>query len=515
MKMAGTSELTGPDLSQGIGVFEVAEGEMVLGHAEGEAVLVACRGGEFFAIGATCTHYGGPLAEGLLAGETVRCPWHHACFSLRTGEALLAPALDPVSCWNVERDGDRIHVTTRKPAPGPAPPPANAPESVVVIGVGAAGAAAVEMLRREGYQGPVTMIGAEPAAPVDRPNLSKDYLAGTAPEEWVFVRQPDFYTEHKIDLLRGISVTGIDPANRQISLSDGRMLPYGALLLATGASPVRLPIPGADLPHVHYLRTLDDSRAIIAAAGTARRAVVIGASFIGLEVAASLRARGLEVDVAAPGTRPLERVMGPEVGDFIQGLHEEHGVRFHLGQTASSIDPQSVTLKNGEALPADLVVIGAGVRPVVDLAEQAGLAVDNGVVVNEYLETSVPGIFAAGDVARWPDPRTGKPVRIEHWVVAERLGQTAARNMLGRREPFRAVPFFWSQHYDLVFAYVGHAERWDRIEIDGSLQDHDCTVTYWEQGKVAAVLTLFRDQESLRAEVRMEEEAGGEGVFPS
>jgi NADPH-dependent 2,4-dienoyl-CoA reductase/sulfur reductase-like enzyme/nitrite reductase/ring-hydroxylating ferredoxin subunit len=502
--MAHEQTLTGPDLAAGVSIADIADGGMVLGHAHGEAVVLARRGEEIFAVGANCTHYSGPLAEGIVVGETVRCPWHHACFSLRTGEALRAPALNPIPCWSVTREGGTVRVAERRPEPAPKSAPAGAPASIVIVGAGAAGGAAAEMVRREGYTGPVTLIGAEESVPVDRPNLSKDFLAGNAPEEWVPLRPREFYDEQKIDLLTGVRVTAIDAAGKCVTLSDGRSLPYGALLLATGADPIRLPLPGADLPHVHTLRTWADSRAIIAGAESAKRAVVMGASFIGLEVAASLRARGLEVHVVAPEDRPLERVMGREVGDFIRALHESHAVIFHLGQTATRIDAQSVTLKNGETLPAELVVIGAGVRPSVSLAEQAGLAVENGVQVNEYLETSVPGIYAAGDIARWPDPHSGSRVRIEHWVVAQRQGQAAARNMVGRRERFDSVPFFWSAHYDLVLAYVGHAERWDRIEIDGRLEDHDCTVTYWEDGKKRAVLTLFRDQESLRVEAAME-----------
>lgn len=498
----------GRDLKQGVFLSEVPDGGMLAGQVDGQAALLARRGDEVFAIGGTCTHYSGPLAEGLVVEDTVRCPWHHACFSLRTGEALLAPALDPVPCWNVEREGDRVRVTTRRPAPAPAPV-RGAPESIVVVGAGAAGAAAAERLRRRGYTGPVTLIGAEPTAPVDRPNLSKDYLAGSAPEEWVFLRGPEFYQEHQIDLLTGVSVTALDTSARRVTLSDDRSLPYGALLLATGAEPVRLPLPGADLPHVYTLRTLADSKAIIAAAEKAKRAVVIGASFIGLEVAASLRAREVEVDVVAPEERPLERVMGREIGDFVRAVHEEHGVRFHLGTTPVGIDAGSVTLKSGERLAADLVVMGVGVRPRTQLAEAAGLAVEKGIRVNEFLETSSTGIWAAGDVARYPDPRTGKATRIEHWVLAERQGQVAAENMLGGSRRFDLAPFFWSKHYDVTLNYVGHAEEWDQIEIEGRIPDRDCALRYWKDGRVLAVLTIGRDVESLRAEARVEREGRG------
>jgi NADPH-dependent 2,4-dienoyl-CoA reductase/sulfur reductase-like enzyme/nitrite reductase/ring-hydroxylating ferredoxin subunit len=496
--------LTGPDLSKGVPLASLPDGAPFLGHAEGEPVVLVRRGQTVQALGATCTHYSGPLAEGLVVGDTLRCPWHHACFSLADGTAVAAPALNPVPCYAVERQGDLVRVTGRRPAAPPPPPLPGPPGAVVIIGAGAAGAAAAEQLRREGYAGSLTLVGADPDAPYDRPNLSKDYLAGNAPEDWIPLRPPEFYAEQRITLRLGVRATSVDPAARRVSLADGTVLPYDALLLATGADPVRLPIPGADLPHVHCLRSLADSRAIVAATAGARRAVVLGASFIGLEVAAALRARGLEVAVAAPEPRPLERILGAEAGAFVQALHEEHGVRFYLGRTGKAITREAVELSGGEVLPADLVVLGVGVRPALALAESAGLALDRGVVVNQFLETSAPGILAAGDIARWPDPWSGDKVRIEHWVVAQRMGQTAARNILGRQEPFRMVPFFWSAHYDVTFAYVGHAESWDQAEVSGRLDQRDCTIVYRRQKRPLAVLTLFRDQVSLQAEAAME-----------
>ncbi|WP_394823033.1 FAD-dependent oxidoreductase [Pendulispora albinea] len=499
----GDQKLTGPDLAQGIEATDLTEGVMLVGHAHGEAVLVARKGTEVFAVGATCTHYGGPLAEGLLVDDTVRCPWHHACFSLRSGEALRAPALNALPCFEVDQRDGKVFVLGKRP-PQTKRAPAAAPESIVIVGAGAAGNAAAEMLRREGYVGKVTMVGDDPALPCDRPNLSKDYLAGTAPEEWIPLRAPEFYEDKRIELRLGVRVDRIEPSTQKMVFADGTRLGYGALLLATGAEPVRLEIPGADLPHVHYLRTLAQSRAIIARAERAKRAVVLGASFIGLEVAASLRARGLEVAVVAPEARPLERVMGPELGDFLRSFHEEHGVVFHLGQTATRIDPERVVLASGESLEADLVVAGIGVRPNVQLAEAAGLAVDRGVAVNEYLQTSVPGIWAAGDIARWPDPHTGQKIRVEHWVVAERQGQIAAINMLGGRTLCDLTPFFWSQHYDLPIAYVGHAEKWDRIDVSGSLAARDATFAFRAGEKTLAVVTVGRDRQSLEAELAFE-----------
>jgi apoptosis-inducing factor 3 len=506
----------GPDLRRGIPVEALVEGDMLVGRVGGDAVLLARAGEEFFATAATCTHYGGPLAEGIVAGDTVRCPWHHARFSLRTGEALCAPALNPIARWAVERRDGMVYVTHKLDVPGGSRSscghvaPRNPPASIAIVGAGAAGNAAAEMLRRRGYEGPVTMIGAEPGVPYDRPNLSKDYLAGHAPEEWIPLRPPEFYHEHAITLLSGVTVTGIDCGARRLTLDRAPACDFDRLLIATGADPVPLDVPGVEHAHVHYLRSLADCRAIITAAEHARGAVVIGASFIGLEVAASLRQRGLEVHVVGREARPLERVLGPELGDLIRALHESKGVVFHLEETATAVGYDTVTLKGGSVIPADLVVIGIGVRPNVALAERAGLVMNRGVAVNEYLETSVPGIFAAGDIARWPDPHTGQRIRVEHWVVAERQGQVAAHNMLAGsdvslRERFDAVPFFWSKHYDMSVRYVGHADRWDEITIEGDLTRGDATVTYGAGGRTLAVATVGRDRASLRAEAAMEQ----------
>jgi NADPH-dependent 2,4-dienoyl-CoA reductase/sulfur reductase-like enzyme/nitrite reductase/ring-hydroxylating ferredoxin subunit len=499
-------KLDGPDFAQGVALADIEEGGIILGHVASDAVLLARRGQELFAIGAECTHYHGPLAEGVLVEDTVRCPWHHACFSLRTGEALRAPALNPVSCWRVELQNGTVYVRDKVEATGHRARTTLQPEpaAVVIVGGGAAGEAAAETLRREGYSGSITMLSDDDVPPCDRPNLSKDYLAGNAPEEWIPLRPLEFYREHGIELRLGTRAVAIHANAREVELADGSRHHYGALLLATGADPVRLTLPGSDLPQIHYLRTLADSRALIAKAAESPRAVVIGASFIGLEVAASLRARGLEVHVVAPEARPMEVVLGPEIGDLVRRVHEEHGVFFHLGTTPAAFDRNGVVLQSGERLEADFVVVGIGVRPRTGLAEQAGLAVDRGVMVSEYLETSLPGIYAAGDIARWPDRLTGERIRIEHWVVAERQGQTAARNMLGAHQRFDAVPFFWTQQHDLLLSYVGHASQWDRIEIDGRPEAKDCTVTYQHGGRKLAVLTIGRDRDSLAAEIELE-----------
>src|ERR1700684_3822482 len=499
---------SGPDLTKGGGIGDFVD-DKLLGHGGDEDVLLVRSGEEIFAVGAHCSHYHGPLAEGIVTGASVRCPWHHACFDLRTGDAERAPALSPIDGWTVEERDGRIFVTQKREQPKPRAMPAKAdtPKKIVIVGGAAAGFAAAEMLRRRGFGGSIVMVSNDAAPPVDRPNLSKDYLAGSAPEDWLPLRPDDFYPASKIDLRLNTEVTAIDAKQHQIRCADGTSLAYDRLLLATGAEPVRLPVSSADLPHVHTLRSLADCRAIIADTKSAKRALIIGASFIGLEAAAALRSRDMEVHVVAPETRPMERVLGPQLGDFIRALHEEHGVVFHLGEAFPASDARRATLKGGSTLDTDVVVVGVGVRPRLTLAEQAGLTMDRGVVVDAYLRTSAPDIYAAGDIAPRPDPHSGGAIRVEHWVVAERQGQTAARNMLGFEERFDAVPFFWSQHYDVPINYVGHAEQWDETAIDGSVTAKDCVVRYKSNGQVLAVASIYRDLDSLKAELAMEQGA--------
>jgi apoptosis-inducing factor 3 len=491
-------ELQGPDLAAGVPADGLRENEPLLGHARGEAVLLVRSGGDFLAVGATCTHYAAPLAGGIVVDGALRCPLHHSCFDLSTGEAVRAPAFSSLACYRVEVAGGRVRVAERRHEAPPKALAASGLSSVVIVGAGAAAYAAADTLRREGFRGKITLIGGEETGPVDRPNLSKDYLAGKAPDEWIPLPMPA-----GVDLRTGTRVTAIDAGGRRVLLADGSTVPWDALLLATGVEVVRLPVPGADLPHVHTLRTLADSKGIIADAAHAKRAVVVGAGFIGLEAAASLRERGVAVDVIDLFP-PFERVLGPEVGRFVTDLHRKHGVVFHIGESVSSISKGAVALKSGVELPADLVVVGIGVRPAISLAESAGLRIDRGILVDERLETSMKGIFAAGDVARWNDPRFGGPIRVEHWVVAERMGAAAARSILGMPGAFRDVPFFWSAHYDVFIAYVGHAEKWDRIDVHGSLAARDATLAYRDGKRTLAVVTVGRDRTSLEAELAFE-----------
>ncbi|HEY1905877.1 MAG TPA: FAD-dependent oxidoreductase [Myxococcaceae bacterium] len=488
---------SGPELSAGIELSEIPDGEMLAAQVQGAPVVAFRRGEEVFVLAGACGHYGAPLSDGIFIGYEVRCPWHHARFDVRTGEAVNPPSPRGLPTWMVVREGSRVRAGARRDPIAPKNV-RNAPSSVLVVGAGGAGDSCAEQLRRRGYDGPITLVAKDAEGwPLDRPNLSKDVLAGTAPDEWLPIRGAEFYAGHRIELVDA-EVTRLETGPRLAHLADGRALPFGVALLATGASPIRLPIPGADLPHVHVLRTLADMKGIIGALRPGLKAVVIGASFIGLEVAASLRARQVEVTVVAPEARPLERILGAELGGFVQALHEEKGVRFHLGRKPATITPSMVTCDDGSTIPGELVVMGVGVRPNLSVAEKSGLKVDRGVVVDANLRTSAPGVWAAGDIARFP--RGDESWRIEHWVVAEQHGQVAARDMLGVGAPYGNVPFFWSQHYDVPINYTGHAEKWDAAQVAGSLKDRNALVAYRQKGRIVAVASVYRDRDSLLAE---------------
>lgn len=501
--MATQQQAQGPDFSSGLSLASLADGATLAGRVGDDAVLLSRRGADFFAVSGSCTHYGGALAEGLIEGDHAHCPLHHACFSLRTGEALTAPAFDPLQRWRVDVEGQTLFVREKLAAQAAPAPIAKHPGRIVIVGGGAAGFAAAEMLRRRGFAGSLTLLSADAAPPCDRPNLSKDFLAGTAQEDWIPLKPNEFYTERRIDLRLNTEVQAIDTQAREIVLADER-LSYDALLLATGATPVRLPGPGFDQPTVHVLRTLADANSLIKAAEGAKTVAIIGASFIGLETAASLRTRGLEVHVIAPDAVPLERVLGPDIGAMVRRLHEAQGVRFHLGPTAEKYVGGQLQLNDGQTLKTDLVVLGVGVRPNVQLAKAAGLNVDGGVIVDAQMRTSDPAIFAAGDIAKYPDGAMQQAIRVEHWVAAEQQGQAAALAMLGEAPAPLPAPFFWSMHYDQAIRYVGHATTWDAIKIDGSLDAHDFTARYMLKGKVMAAASLNRDVESLKIQTEMD-----------
>ncbi|MDN5781053.1 MAG: FAD-dependent oxidoreductase [Luteimonas sp.] len=492
----------GPDLGKGVPLASVPPGGVLAGHVDGEPVLLSRFDDGCHAVGGSCTHYGAPLGEGLVVDGEVRCPWHHACFSLRTGAALRAPAFAALATWRTEVIGDTVFVRAQQDAaPAALPRPRVDPGAIVIVGGGAAGFAAAKRLRELGFSGRLSMLSADADAPCDRPNLSKDYLAGTAQEDWIPLQGPEFYAEHEIDLRLDCEVTAIDIAARQVVTGSGERLHYDALLIATGAEPRRLPLPGFDRPNVFALRTLADARAIIAACADARSVAFIGAGFIGMEAAGALRTRGLEVHVVERGEVPMARALGPEVGGFLAGLHREQGVVFHLRATASGFDGRVLTLEDGTAIAADMLVVGVGVSPRTQLAAAAGLEVEDGILVDAQLQASAPGVYAAGDVARYP--HGGERARVEHWVHAERQGQLAAANLLGAAQAFTDVPFFWTHHQGVELRCSGTMRGWDEVRIDGDLPAHDFTARYYRGGKLVAAASVGRDLENLSIEAEL------------
>jgi NADPH-dependent 2,4-dienoyl-CoA reductase/sulfur reductase-like enzyme/nitrite reductase/ring-hydroxylating ferredoxin subunit len=498
--MSDHEEPAGPDLTQGVPAKDVAEGHLLAGHVGGEAVAVARVDGEVFAIGGSCTHYHGPLSEGLVVGHTVRCPWHHGHFCLRTGEALAGPPIDPVAVWKVEERDGKIFVGEAAEAKNPKPKAAGkGPRLILIAGGGAGGFAAAEMLRRQGYDGALSLVSADADAPYDRPNCSKDFLAGEAPAEWMPLREDGWYKDHDIDLKLKTEITKFDLGAGSASLKAGADLKFDALVLALGAEPQRPSIPGFDHPKVFTLRSLKDAEAIAAAAKGAKRVAIVGASFIGLEAAASLKHLGLDVHVVAPEEIPLAHVLGDEVGQWIRGLHEAAGVVFHLGRKITGFKDGKLDLDDGDPIEADFIVAGTGVKPRTALAEAAGLKVDKGVVVDRWLRASANNVYAVGDLARFPDADTGELIRVEHWVHAERQGQHVARLLLGDDAPFTDTPFFWSVHQGKTINYVGHADAFDKPKVQGSLKDEKAVICYAKDGRDLAMATVGDDLASLKA----------------
>lgn len=363
-------------------------------------------------------------------------------------------------------------------------------QTFVIVGASLAGATAAAQLRKEGFNGRIVLVGEEQHPPYERPALSKDYLRGATKRARLDVRGQAFYLDNAIELRTGTRATAIEPGSREVLLDDGRRLRYDRLLLATGASPRRLEVPGSGLAGVHYLRTVGDADAIRAAAARAGRAVVIGAGWIGAEVAASLRQLGLPVALVAPGSMPLERVLGTEVGAVYRDLHAEHGVELVMNRRVVAFRGrdaiEAVETADGTRIEGDLIVVGAGARPRTELATEAGLDVGDGILVDEHLETSAPGVFAAGDVAAAWHPLFGARIRVEHWDNARRQGRAAAGSMLGKAEPYVRIPYFYSDQYDLGMEYAGHAPAWDRVVFRGDPAGRAFVAFWLLDGRVAA-----------------------------
>lgn len=472
--------------------------------ALGDTKLVLARvQGKFYALHGECTHYGGPLAEGALNGTRVVCPWHQAAFDLTTGGLLEPPALDHPTCFAVRVEGDDVYIQapdkleTRSVPPMVKRDPAEE-RTIIILGSGAAGNAAAETLRQDGFTGRIVMLSQEQRLPYDRPNLSKGYLSGEAGPESLPWRDEKFYQDCDIELLFGRRAAAADVAQKTITLADGASLTYDGLLLATGCMPRPLAAPGAGLGNVFTLRTPEDADQIIRAAAPGAKAACIGASFIGMEAAASLTKRGLAVTVVGRGSIPFERQLGPEIGRLLMQVHEEKGVSFRLGRKVTRLAGddrvRQVILDDGAALEADLVVVGLGAIPATGFIRGLDLEPDGSIRVDPYLKAS-EGVYAAGDIARFPDWRTGELIRIEHWRLAEQHGRTAAHNLAGKAAAFAGVPFFWSEHFDQFLQYVGHAAAWDELIIHGDVAARNFLAFYIKGGRMLAAAGLQQDRQ--------------------
>jgi NADPH-dependent 2,4-dienoyl-CoA reductase/sulfur reductase-like enzyme/nitrite reductase/ring-hydroxylating ferredoxin subunit len=493
---------------------ELKDGEMKEVEADGTKILLARTGGKCFAVGAHCTHYGAPLVEGFLSGERIVCPWHHACFDVATGDLEEPPAFDALPRFDVKIEGEKIFVHVPENAADRRTPPmtkrdARDKRQFVILGGGAAGFMAAQTLREEGFTGRVLMITREDRLPYDRPNLSKDYLQGHAEPAWMPLRDEEFFTGNGIEIRRDKEAEKVDAAANAITFSDGEILEYDSLLIATGGVPRRLAFQTEEKKNVFLLRSFADSDAIIAAAEKGKQAVVIGASFIGMEAACSLRERGCEVTVVAPDKVPFEKILGAEIGRLFQNIHERKGVSFRLGTQVENFEGaggrvETVVLENGEPLKADFVVVGIGVAPATGFLEGVKLHKDGGVIADEFLRVA-ENVYAAGDIAHFPDARSkdGELLRVEHWRFAMQQGRTAARNMAGGHEPFTAVPFFWTTQFGATLNYVGHAKDWVKIIVEGSIERQEFLAFYVKDGRILAVAGMNRDREVAEFEERL------------
>ena len=364
----------------------------------------------------------------------------------------------------------------------------------IIVGASLAGAKAAETLREDGFEGEIVLIGEEPVRPYERPPLSKDHLQGKTEPEKVFVHEESFYSDHDIELRLSSPVTSLDVGSKEIVLATGEHLGYDGALLTTGSVPRRIEVPGADLDGVHYLRTLADSDRLRTAITSASRVVVIGAGWIGCEVAASARQLGAEVAMVEVGGLPLERVLGPELGRFYRDIHADHGVELYFGVGVESFlgraTVEAVRLADGTSVAGDVVVVGVGVTPRVELAESGGLKLDNGIVTDQYLTTSVSDVFAAGDVATAWHPIFERHIRVEHWSSALNQGPVAAKNMLGTPTPYERIPYFFSDQYDVGMEYTGFASDWNEVVFRGDPASREFIAFWLKDGRLVAGMNV-------------------------
>lgn len=487
-------------------VDDLRDGEMrQISVSETDALLVKLDG-KFYAVSAYCTHYKAPLAEGVLSGNHVVCPWHNAYFDVTTGDQQEPPGLDSLCRYQVRVEGEQVIVSVSEEAPEHRSPamahynPAADGRTFVILGAGAAGAHAAEMLRVAGYQGRIVMVTQDERLPYDRTWLSKDYFIGKVSNEQMPLRSPEFYQNCQIETLLNKQAVRVETLAKLITFAEGDTLNYDALLLATGGKPCQLEVPGKELQNVFTLRSFADTEQILSVAQQASQAVVVGSSFIGMETASSLTQRGIAVTVVSPSSLPFEEILGKEIGQVFQQVHQENGVSFKLGRKVTQVEGngkvKAVILDNGDRLEADLVVVGIGVRPATEFLEGVELhSHDQSVLVDEYLKAA-DGLYAAGDIARYPDWRTGESIRIEHWRVAAQQGRIAAYNMAGQPIKFRGVPVFWTMQFQFPLRYVGHAEQWDEIIFNGDLQKRQFIAFYVKDNQVLAAASSQHDTET-------------------
>lgn len=467
--------------------------------SEEESVLLMRRPEGLVALGDACPHVGCPLHFGRLDGDTITCACHNARFDASSGRMISPPALDDLPTYDVREEDGEVWLGPRHD-PEPAKASGSDDRTVAIVGAGAAGAMTALQLRREGFAGRVIMMTPEEHPPYDRTLLSKFYLGSEMQFEDIALRPDSAYEDLDIEVLTGKSATSVSPEERTVTLDDGSSLAADFVVLATGSRPRPLPVPGADLEGVHLLRVPKDAEHIRSAARSAQNVVVIGASFIGTEVAAYLADAGAPVTLVAPEEVPFATLFGEEVGRKFAHMHRDAGVTLKLGNGVSRLtgsgSVEGVELSDGSMIPADLVVVGIGVEPVVDYLEGSGLVADGAVPVDSHLRTKADGFYAAGDIARIDDGEVSK--RVEHWVVAQRHGQAIARSIAGSLEPLGYAPFFWTRQFETSFGYFGFAPEYDEMRIKGSVADGDFLAGYFVEGRLAAVGTMGRSGEAIR-----------------
>lgn len=492
-------------------VDDLLDGELKEVRVGDTDVLLARADGQYYALHPQCSHYQGPLVKGVLNGYRLVCPWHNACFDVRNGHRLEAPALNGLPTHEVRIESNQVYVrlTTNKKSmenPMAAPDESNS-ETYVIIGSGGAGAFAAEGMREGGFTGKIVMLTESSEAPYDRPNCSKDYLQGKAPDEWMPLRPEEFYKDYGIEIRTGQRVMALDPAAKRIELASGETMSYYKALLCSGGKPNELPGVKIDYKGVYSLRSLHDSQTLRDLGKQSKRVVIIGSSFIGVEGAMSLRKLGSEVDVVGLEKTPFAKILGEKIGRTVQKWHEKEGIRFHLGRKVEHIEGEdtvsAVVLDNGERIQADFVLLGLGVKPRTDFLKGVSLEKDGGIKTDKYL-TVTDGLYAAGDIVHYPT--TDGEQRIEHWKVAGQQGHIAGLNMAGKEEPYEAVPFFWTNQQGKRINYVGHATQLDEIIYEGDPEKGDSFLAlYIQDGHVKAAAGLKRDQDIIAIRELMQE----------